>query len=124
MAFKMKYKAGSNRLEADYGCGVPSRVIAFHNLGYIKEIYGKEAFMICSDIYACEKALKLDCVCEDSINWQIIESVVGGYIDNNNKEIVELRLSVLCPECGTDEATICLANVKNKTYECSEFFSI
>lgn len=124
MAFKMKYRQDSNRLEADYGLGVPSRDIEFHDLGYIKDTYGKEAFMICSDIYACEKALKLDCQCKDSMNWQIIESVSGGYIDNNNKEIVELRLGVICPECGSDKATICLANVKNKTYEYSEFFSI
>ena len=131
MAFKMKYKAGFNdRLEPDYGCGIPSRVLDSSDLGYLKKYYGSETAKICKAIFEGEmpKAISLDCECNDVNNWQIVESLLDGYMDYDNKgndiEIVSIILEVLCPECDGEFETIDSMEVNNDKYAESKYFDI
>lgn len=124
MGFKLKAMAGfSDKLEADYGCGIPSRSINENYLDYLESTYCKETRDICDLIFRGIKPsqIKCDCECEDSKEWEVIESLCGGELkyddDDEVIEIADIALDCWCNHCGSDIAGIDFKCVNNATFD-------
>lgn len=130
MAFKFKDASIINRLDGDYGCGVPSRYLSEADLEYIKREYSKDTADICECIFKGEipSGIKMDCECGAERDWQISESLQGGHFEYDKKGnisiMADIALEVFCGDCGCDSVKIDSISVINEAYVESKYFHI